>query len=67
MGELVYSKFNQPGYPSVVAVNNGSSVLTKVGGVRDGSCVVVDEGIITTVQRRMLSPASVLHGERGIT
>ena len=27
MGELVYTKLNEPGYPSVVAVNTGSGVL----------------------------------------
>ncbi len=37
MGELVYTKLNEPGYPSVVAVNSGDGVLTKVGGVRGGS------------------------------
>lgn len=35
MGELVYTKLNEPGYPEVVASNTGSGVLTKVGGVRD--------------------------------
>ena len=27
MGELVYTKLNEPGYPSVVAVNTGEGVL----------------------------------------
>ena len=36
MGELVYTKLNEPGYPSVVAVNTGNGVLTKVGGARSG-------------------------------
>ena len=27
MGELVYTKLNEPGYPEVVAVNTGSGVL----------------------------------------
>ncbi len=27
MGELVYTKLNEPGYPSVVAVNTGGGVL----------------------------------------
>ena len=37
VGEGVYTKFNEPGYPSVVAVNTGRGVLTKVGGVRGES------------------------------
>ncbi len=27
MGELVYTKLNEPGYPSVVAVNTGEGML----------------------------------------
>jgi hypothetical protein len=27
MGELVYTKLNEPGYPEVVAVNTGEGVL----------------------------------------
>ena len=27
MGELVYTKLNEPGYPEVVAVNTGRGVL----------------------------------------
>ncbi len=27
MGELVYTKLNEPGYPEVVAVNTGSCIL----------------------------------------
>jgi hypothetical protein len=27
MGELVYTQLNEPGYPSVVAVNTGSGVV----------------------------------------
>ncbi len=30
IGELVYTGLNEPGYPSVVAVNTGNGVLTKV-------------------------------------
>lgn len=39
LGELVYTKLNQPGYPSVVAINTGIGVLTKVGGDGGGTCV----------------------------
>ncbi len=31
---MVYTKLNEPGYSSVVAVNTASSVLAKVGGFR---------------------------------
>ena len=39
--ELVYTGLNEPGYPSVVAVNTGSGVLTKVSGIRGGVGVIV--------------------------
>ena len=34
MGSGVYSNFIEPGYPSVMAVNTGGGVLTKVGSVQ---------------------------------
>ena len=34
MGELGYTGLNELGYPSVVAVNTGGGVLTKVGSVQ---------------------------------
>lgn len=40
MGELVYTKLNEPGYPEVVAINTGEGVLTKVGSVRGGTGVI---------------------------
>ena len=39
MGELVYTKFDQPGDPDVVAVNTGGGVFPLVGGVRGGTGV----------------------------
>ncbi len=39
IGELVYTKLNEPGYPEVVAVNSGAGVLTKVGSVGGGVSV----------------------------
>jgi hypothetical protein len=44
MGELVYTKLNEPGYPEVMALNTGSGVLTKVGGVGGGSGVKYRRG-----------------------
>ncbi len=39
IGELVYTGLNEPGYPSVVAVNTGDGVLTKAGSVRGETSV----------------------------
>jgi hypothetical protein len=41
MGDLVYTKLNEPGYPEVAAVNTGAGVLTKVGSIGGGVGVVV--------------------------
>ncbi len=47
MGTGVYIKFNKPGYPSVVAVNTGSGMLTKAGGVGSGTGMSIGEEAIT--------------------
>jgi len=45
LGEGVYTKLNQPGYPEVVSVNTAIGVLTKVGGDGGETGVSIGEEI----------------------